>query len=113
MISNSVNNLLRQIQSLSSFFYAFYNTNTLLIMLEPKRTDLVERPLSGMTKRGMPKVMSELMASAKSSFKRSAFAIVRAFCETSSVCVSRVRAKSSVPAIRIWLFAPKRRKADE
>ena len=57
--SNSVNNLLRQIQSLSSFFYAFYNTNTLLIMLEPKRTDLVERPLSGMTKRGMPKVMSE------------------------------------------------------
>ena len=62
---------------------------------------------------GWPRSCARQAQSTTSGSQPSEVPICRPICATSNVCVSRVRAKSSVPATRICVFAPSLRNADE
>src|SRR5580693_4651503 len=51
----------------------------------------IQFPFTGMTKRGCPMSCTSANASTSSEFNSSAVATVRAICDTSSVCVNRLR----------------------
>jgi uncharacterized protein YgbK (DUF1537 family) len=59
MIQNAVKYFPRQIQTSSVLLQNRYNTDALLIVAKSKRTDTVERPLTGMTERRMPEIVPE------------------------------------------------------
>jgi len=59
VLEDSVPDFPRQIHTLSVFFEHLNNSDALLIMRKSLRTDLIQRPFSGMSKRRMAKIMSQ------------------------------------------------------
>ena len=59
MVPDTVTYFIRQIQSLTVLFQNIHGTDTLLCMLESKRTDSVQSPLSRMSERCMSQIMPQ------------------------------------------------------
>ena len=89
---HGVEHLVCQVESPARLFQRRRNPHALFVVGIPQRADAAQRPLSPACPNGVcPRSCPSAAASTRSSFRRSARAIVRPICATSSVCVSRVR----------------------
>ena len=97
MIQNAIPHFFCQIQTGPVFFKDFDNTHTLFIVMKTALLfcDLMKCPLSGMTKRGMPKIMTErncfgqIFIQVKCSGYRSGIlGNLKSMCQTGSVMIT-------------------------